>query len=230
MQPQHHLPGSKTGIRIQSVLDAFPDFSLGVLYLMTWIFPLALERKMVSHLVLVLIMEFIILHSSAFMGINIISNAKRSTKSWRLIGLGLFYTIFVGGFSLAFGVWWPIVAFWGLTLNRVMGIFLNQPPTGAERVTVMASWAVGTVFFLGSAVVSGVVPLPRLGITDKVIALQESQASGSWVEEPQTAMAFGFLYFTLMSIYELKIRSVITKIPQQALNRFNRPPQSPSNS
>ena len=58
--------------------------------------------------------------------------------------------------------------------------------------------AVMTVSYLALAMLTIFVPLPRLGIVFSIDSFQ-----GDWAREPYRALAFGFLYFLVLGIYEL---------------------------
>jgi len=202
-----NLRGSQTTgqrqISLSALLSALPDFGLATLFLITWITPDAFDEKMVSYLVLVMLMEFVIIHSSGFMGRVMIGEGDRKKRGLTLVGLGLFYTLFVGGFALSFEAWWPIAAFWGMTLNRILFILLGQVPKEEEKILLQKSWAVGALFYLGSVFLTVFAPIPELGISWEVVRDQEFTSEGLWVEDPEHAIACGFLYFSAVAVSEL---------------------------
>jgi len=170
-------------------------------FLVTWISPYYFHRKMVAYLVLLMVLEFIIMHSAVFMGHIIIGRTSRREKAWRVFRLGAFYTAFVVAFAVAFKAWWPLWAFWGLTLNKLLGLWLGQAPRGEEKVLLRRSWAAAGVFYLVFLFVAFVLlPVPELGITKAVIQTQQFPGSGALVDEPQRALAFGLLYFTALGL------------------------------
>lgn len=189
--------------RLGALFTALPDLGLGAVYLVTWIVPYAFGRRMVAHLMLVMLLEFIIVHSSGFMGSVLYSDARRVGKVTATLGFGVFYTLFVAAFALAFGTWWPIWAFGGLTLNRLLGAVVGQAPTGAEKAYVLKGWAIGVIFYLAFVFTTTLLPIPALGITSAVRASQDLPGSGLWIDAPQRVIAFGFLYFTAWGISDL---------------------------
>lgn len=186
-----------------TLLSALPDFGLAVLFLLTWIEPMVFDERMVSYLVLVMLMEFIIVHSSGFMGFVMVGDGDKKKRSLQLLGLGVFYTLFVIGFAVGFGEWWPVAAFWGMTANRILFILLGQVPKEEEKQYLAKSWAVGVLFYVLFAMITVMLPVPEFGITREVVWAQEFTSEGVWVEEPQTAIAFGFLYFFAVGLSEL---------------------------
>ncbi|HEY4612254.1 MAG TPA: hypothetical protein VII11_04670 [Bacteroidota bacterium] len=200
------LVRSKTpqpGVTLASWLSAVPDFALGAVFLVTWVAPYTFGELMVSYLVLVMLMEFIIIHSSVFLGSVFVADTPKRKKSLTLIGVGMFYTLFVGGFSLAFGEWWPLVAFWAMIVNRLLGVLLGKAPTGTEKDLLRKSWATNILWYLVFAFVTILLPMPEFGISSAVIARQDFSSEGIWIDEPYRAAAFGFLYFTAVGLTEL---------------------------
>lgn len=183
---------------------ALPDLILGAAFLMTWIEPTRLGPRVVEAFLLVMLLEFIVVHSGGFAGSVILSDRPRARKVAALAGMGLFYTLFVGGFGLAFKTWWPLASFWGLMLNRMASVLLGQAEPGDERAFASRGWAAGAVFYLGFAFVTVFLPLPRLGLTPEAVSALDLPGSGLWVSQPWRVLAFGFLYFTATGISELR--------------------------
>jgi len=194
---------TQSSITRASLLNALPDFGMGLTFILAWIAPGMFGKGMVSNLLLVMMMEFVILHSSAFMGVVLLSGMKRRKKSISLIGIGLLYSSFVVAFSYVFGSWWPVAAFWGMILNRLLGVLMKKPEPVNERIVLAKSWVVGMICYLGFVMVTSIVPLPAFGVTSDMITGVIGNAGGSWVEEPQTVLAFGFLYFCTTATSEL---------------------------
>jgi hypothetical protein len=207
--PPADSPGS--GSWLAGVFSALPDFGLAFAFLTTWISPGRLGDHMISYLMLLMLLEFIIVHSSGFMAGLMVSDVPRGKKTLWLFGLSCFYMLFVGAFALAFGTWWPLSAFWLLTLNRLSGVLLGQAPVGRESQMVMASWAVGALAYLLLAFATTLLPVPRLGITKAVVAAEHLPGTGLWVDEPQRVIAFGFLYFTVVALWELGAHAWVSR-------------------
>lgn len=182
---------------------ALPDLMLGLVFLVVWIDPARLGAAPVGPLMLAMLLEFIVVHSSGFMGTVMVGDLPRERKLVSLFGLGGFYTLFVAAFAVAFKTWWPLASFWGLMVNRLLSVLLGQPPVGEERAFAQRSWAVGALFYLVFAFVTIVLPLPRLGMTPAAVGAQDLPGSGLWVSQPWRVLAFGFLYFTATGLSEL---------------------------
>lgn len=194
---------SGAGITYRGLLAALPDFAIAGAFLYTWNDPFALGETAARYFMLTMLLEFIIVHSSGFMGSIVLARQDARRRMWMIIGLSLFYTLFVGGFALGFGTWWPVWAFWGLTLNRLLSILIGDVPEGRERQYVRAGWALSVMYYLGGVFATVFLPVPELGMTSSVRASLDLPGGGLWVDEPYRVMAFGVLYFGLAGLGEL---------------------------
>jgi len=194
---------AQRGLSFLDVISSLPSFGLSGLYFVTWISPLAIDTTMISYLMLVMLMEFIIMHSSAFMVSVAFEEIPRNKKVLRVAGLSLFYILFVAGFSAAFQTWWPMVAFLVLTLNRLLGLLIGKEPTGEEKNASHFFWGFSALMYIVLAAVTTIFPVPGFGITGEVVQLQEFSGDGLWEVEPQRVIAFGFLYFGAICLYDL---------------------------
>jgi hypothetical protein len=113
-----------------------------------------------------------------------------------------FYTLFVAGFALAFKTWWPLVSFWTLTFNRLLGLIVGATPDSERVAYLQRTWAIGAIFYVGFAGLTVMLPIPPLGITGAYRGGIPGE-DGLWVTEPWRALAFGFLYFTATGLSEL---------------------------
>ena len=179
------------GISLGTIIVALPDFQMAVVYIVTWFNPSTFGDKMIAHLILIMLFEFIVIHSSGFMGKEFIKSKKSA------VGLGLFYTVFVAIFSISFDTLWPLFLFWILTLNRFVGFLFNRK----DNTSI---WVVSLLFYMCSIFLTSFLPVPSLGITESVIQQQNlSNAGGLWVDKPQTVIFSGFLYFTAQGLNKL---------------------------
>ncbi|MEK6796942.1 MAG: hypothetical protein AABZ39_19365 [Spirochaetota bacterium] len=195
---------------VSRIITALPNAALAAFFLITWIKPYQFGDKVVSYLLLLMLMEFINVHAAGFLGSVIISKYGKVKKLFSIVGLGLFYTIFVGGFSLAFHVWWPLVAFWGLILNRLLSVFLGRTLDEDRKARLSVSWFGGALCYLVAVFLTLIPFIPALGITDAVISHQALPGSGIWIDEPYRVVAAGCIYFTgvtLISLFDFKIAS-----------------------
>jgi hypothetical protein len=192
-----------TRSRLTAALGAAPDFVLAGLALVTWIDPQRFGERLVGWFLVLMLVEFVVVHSAAFLGTVAFSAKSAAARARETLMLALFYTLFVGGFALAADAWWPLVSFWALIVNRLLGILLGAVPSGAERLYAMRSWAAGAMFMLGGVFVTVVLPLPAFGVRPEMLGAIGSNSSGAWVSEPHRVLAFAVLYFTAVGVSTL---------------------------
>jgi len=193
-------PPRGPGLSRAGVLQAIPDAALAAAFALAWARPDIAAPWLVRDLVLVMLYEFIVVHSTGFMGAAWFAATGRRGRVLMVLGLGLLYTLFVGGFAAAFGTWWPLLAFWGLTLNRALPMLLRQARPGEEGALVLRTWVAGVIFYLGFTALTVVADVPPLGLTPDVAAAVDLPGGGLWIDEPHRALAFGSLYFAATAL------------------------------
>lgn len=180
-----------------AVVNAAPDFAAAGAFLVTWIAPTTFGVQTVKRLMLVMLLEFIVVHSAAFMGIVALAPASRARRAAGILGFGAFYALFAAAMGLGFHSWWPVVAFAGLTANRLLGVLFGQVPDAEQQGFIRTGWAASVVCYVGGCFLTVLLPVPALGVTPAVVAAQHFSASGLWIAEPQRVLAFGVVYFGL---------------------------------
>lgn len=198
MKPLITLPAWLAGL-----IQAAPDLGLSAVFLITWLRPDTFGALAVKHLVLVMLLEFIVIHSAGFMGAATIAAGSPGKRLLVILGFGLFYSLFTGAFSLAFHTSWPFVSFWVLTANRMLGVVVSPAVDLKSANVVMGGWALNVVAYLGCCFLTVLAPMPRLGITPEVVKAQAFTGEGLWIDQPHTAIAFGCLYFLAVGLGEL---------------------------
>ncbi|KAB2924103.1 MAG: hypothetical protein F9K22_07240 [Bacteroidetes bacterium] len=196
-----------------NIVSGLPDLMLGITFLVTWIDPYALGDDMVPFLSMVMLLEFIIIHSSGFMTAFALRGGDKKKTLLIMAGLGAFYMLFAGAFAASFNSWWPVIAFGGLLLNRMLSVITGQAPEGKETDFAMMQWASNVFFYLMSVFAAIMLPLPELGVTHEQMA--HLDMSGEFVDEPHRMMAWGFLYFTLVSAVEFAMRNTSAAAPEK---------------
>ena len=98
---------------------AVPDAITAGVFLIAWIAPAVTGPERIRNLMLTMLIEFIVVHSSGFYGgIMAMSDTSRVKRTFALLGFAAFYMIFILGFSFAFDSTWPILAFAWLLGSR----------------------------------------------------------------------------------------------------------------
>ncbi len=181
------------------VLSSGLDLWLAAMFLITWFRPNTFGELSVHHLLFVMLLEFLVVHSTGFLGAVGARDVPRRERLLMYSALLVFYTLFAAGFSVMYGGWWPLLAFLGLTLSKFPTVVLRPPSLRGQSV-IIANWAAMTCLYLGGVFVTVVPPVPAFGITPEVIAAQNLGAEGVWPEEPYRVMAFGAFYFTGLAL------------------------------
>ena len=187
---------------------------MGLAFLATWIDPYSLGDGMISFALMVMLLEFIIIHSSAFIGSIMFGDTAKKKKVIALIGFSAFYMIFVLAFSVGFDDWWPVIAFTGLMLNRLLSVIVGDIPEGKERERVRGMWAINVLCYLVGVFATTLLPVPEFGITPDSITAAGFTGEGIWIDEPYRVLAFGFFYFTAVGIFEFANIWIHYKSPQ----------------
>ncbi|MFN8588419.1 MAG: hypothetical protein U0704_11550 [Candidatus Eisenbacteria bacterium] len=192
-------PASATWPHLASAL---PDFALATVCVLAWIAPESLHEGVVPWILLTMLVEFVVVHSAPFMGLQLVADMPAARKVRNVVAIGGFYSIFLLGFSLAFHAWWPFTSFWLLTLNRLTVLWFRQGESGREGATLRASWAAGALCYLGGVFLTTLAPVPRLGLTVGYVESLRLSGGGLWIEQPWRVVAFGALYFAAIGFFE----------------------------
>ncbi len=182
------------------LLAGLPDAVTAALFLITWIDPSIPGPEYVKNLMLVMLIEFIVMHSSAFYSVIASDNGgPRIKRSLCLTGLSVFYLAFVAAFAFLFDSTWPLFAFAWLFISRFIHLWVNPAQSGAEAGRMMTLWSTSALTYLTGAIATVTLPLPEFGITPDVIRSMHLPGSGEWVDRPYTVLAFGTLYFSVQA-------------------------------
>lgn len=191
---------------LAAALSFFGDAALAGAYLITWLAPHSAWARPIGTLMLLMMMEFIIIHSSAFMGKVWTEGAGLARRTRSMFGFGLFYLLMVAGFAAGFGAWWPVGAFTLLMVNRWLSMVFDPEPSAETRRRVERGWAVATGLYLAGAFATTLLPVPRFGIDDAARLAADLPGSGLWISQPHRVIAFGFVYFGLTALVEARHR------------------------
>ncbi len=203
--------------RIARWASALPDAVTSAFFLSVWIAPAWWGAGAIRTGMLMMLVEFILLHATAMLGSMLLqSDGDRDKRRHRLAlvaSLGGFYLLFIAAWSYQFRAWWPLLAFGWLLLGKAWQAF--QPlPGEARRRRMQSDWAIGAMAYLAGVFLTVFVPVPRLGMSGAIVAEAGLPGGGLWVSQPQTVIAFGAFYFAVLAI--TKARGTLLRHAQHA--------------
>ena len=185
------------------LLSAFPDAVTAGGCLIVWIAPRAFGNDAVKSVLLMMMMEFILVHATGFFTMVASPDGTRPTRRIAMLaGLSLFYMLFVGVWSYVFLAWWPVIVFVWLVVGKVGWIYANPRDRSDETGRQMVAWAFSVAAYLGGVFGGLFLPLPRLGLDDATVASLHIAMKGEWMEHPHTAIAGAVIYYTALALYK----------------------------
>jgi hypothetical protein len=190
---------------LRRLAGAAPDAALAGLYLWCWIEPTAWRKTLVAELMLVMLVEFLVVHSGPFFGMLATSDAvvkERATRLKILLGLGCVYLLFAGGMAAAFESWGPVLLFAWLIGAKLVAILAGRGTAVREQARQMAFWGLSVLFYLGAVFATLLLPVPKLGVV-RHGHYYGVPGSGEWVSHPNTVIAAGLIYFGALALVKL---------------------------
>lgn len=181
-------------------LSALPDAITATAFVSLWIAPLWLGTRAISNALLTMLVEFVLVHAAGMLGGLLESRAhSRRAQVAALLGFGMLYGAFIAAFAFAFGEWWPVLVFAWLVLGKLQDLFSTSPADPMHRQQRQTMWAFQVVAYLAAVFATVILPIPRLGITEAIQPQLGLTGGGLWVEQPQTVVVAGALYFGLLA-------------------------------
>jgi hypothetical protein len=178
------------------MLAATADLALASVFLIVWVWPYTFGRLVYRELALLFFLEFLVIHSSAFLGCLSTIQTRTRNKIGIVAGCCAFYTLSVLGYSYVHDTMWPLVFFWTLMATKFIPLFTSYARDW-DRAVLVARAAVGTMAYLAAMILGAFLPIPRFGWPEGL-----SLGEGIIEAEPYRLMFAGMLYFTLMGFYE----------------------------
>lgn len=204
------------------LLAATPDALTALAFALAWTRPDLFGAQHIRDLMLVMLIEFLVVHSSGFYaGILALGDLGRARLTLMYLALAAFYMLFILAFSLSFDSTWPLWSFGWLMLSRFAHLWLAPADTGKEVGRMMGLWAASVAAYLFGAFATVMLPFPALGITPAVIASLHLSGSGEWIEQPYTVLAFGFIYFGIQALIKYYVSAPARRLsPHTARHRI----------
>ncbi len=184
-------------------LDAFTGLAVSVLFdagvagvfLMTWLNPATGAAAPVALLLLVMMVEFLLIHGTVFLETTWLSDETVKRRLRTMGFITILYMAMAAGFAAGFSSWFPIIAVAVLVANRVLAVMFEPQPGPVARRASERRWLRDVVLYLTAAFMTVLIPFPRLGLTDGVVASLDLPGSGLWIDKPHRVMAAGVFYF-----------------------------------
>ena len=190
--PDPALPPTE---HIARTVAALPDAITACFFLLLWIVLQWLGPTALRTGLLMMLVEFILMHATGILGGMALANAGDARRRWKPILLfGAFYLLFIGAWSWIFRAWWPLLALAWLIAGK-LALAWQPLPDADKRDRLQSDWGISALAYLGGVFVTLLLPLPRLGLGVDVVAAAQLPGSGEWVDKPHTVVAFGLLYF-----------------------------------
>ncbi|MFH0990333.1 MAG: hypothetical protein V1799_10010 [bacterium] len=200
-------------IHWRDAVSALPDFALGIVYLLTWIFPSMFSTGFLSTLFLTLCLECITILFAYPIELEHISDDSPEKKQKTIRNLVLVFLTCCSVLSVVFQVPWPMVAGTMVMLNRLMAVLLGNIPTGKEKASVRIRAVVSVLLILWSfTIVQAIssfpgIGLPSFGITNTIRAQERL-----FLMDPVEVLAFGFCYYSSLGVFELCFQFIMQRL------------------
>lgn len=193
---------------------ALPDAITCGLFVLTWFEPFRFGPAAVKTGLIVMLLEFLVVHSSGFFAVLVYDpEASRAKRTLSVLGLSLFYLLFVLAWAASFSEWWPLGAFAWLIGSRLGSIWIDPLPLENERTRQIVFWAVSVVLYLAGVFATVDTPLPHFGIPPELVPSLGLSGGGVWIEEPHRVIAFGALYFGGLAAVKLFVPALTARRP-----------------
>lgn len=188
------------------ILGGVPDFVTAAGCWLSWQRPEVLGAEWVKIMVIVVLTEFFVIHSGAFMAA--FGNMPR-TRRGRIgahLGLASFYFLFIATFAFSLDAHWLFGAFGWLFFSKLL---VTWSTTRGARLAIreqMIDWPFAVAAYLGGLFAGFTMfEAYRGGVSDEVFAAAGLAGAGLFEDQPWVALAGGALYFGAMGLYRLRL-------------------------
>ncbi len=192
---------------------------LSAMFLFTWIWPVALGLGQVSNLAVLVLVEIALVAAFFFIvplllimpALDSLPRSERSDREGfrKLIKISigavvLLFTPFVIIMPLYNGQYFALLLILYSVIIRVRVIKQVAKKNGVKS-TIIVEWVLSMVLLLLTAPIVFALPMPRFGLsyefmTAYTAAIEKTGSTGGiFTRNPEAALAFGVLYFGLLS-------------------------------
>ena len=187
-------------ISIFSLIDLALTCYMAYIFLSLWLRPQASDVETIYNFSVLMAFEFIMVHSGVFMSV-----LGRSWKGW------LFFILIYGLFAFVFNLFVTdnriLFLYGGVVLSRMLsGIMTSDETEKAQKANYSVVYVL-IYFFLIFFVAMHSFLIPEFGLTDDFLESSGYRDNiiigGLFTDTPYTAMCFGALYYTALSLVAL---------------------------
>ncbi len=198
------MPGQPQSLPLpRRIAHAVPDAVTAGIFLYAWWAPFAWRKTLVAELMLVMLIEFILVHAAPFLGsIALAPNLSTRERVKTFALFTFFYSLFVITYSTTFRSWWPALGFVWLVTAKLFPMLTGTRQPDREQQRMMGYWGVSVACYMLAITATLFLPVPEFGINRHGSAYG-IPGSGEWVSRPHILIAAGFLYFGLLSLTRL---------------------------
>lgn len=186
-------------------LAAIPDFLTAAGLVLIWLRPDLPPGPWVAAGMLTLLMEFFVVHAGGFYMVIAMGKASKAQRTRQLSGLAAFYLVLVAACAWMMQAWWMVGAFGWLTVSRIVMLWRAPAASESQLKLAIITWAASVFFFLMAVALGASIPWPALGLTPEAVAASGIGRGANWLDQPQSAVAGGLLYFIAMGVVRAAI-------------------------
>ncbi len=185
-----------------AIIACAPSLSLAYILFNVWLDPMAWDQgSWVPYGVGLLLMEFLILHSSVFITHYAATHQAFSDKLKSFVGLVALYSLMGTGFALSTDSPTLLIMLIAIMVSRFVSALRadsTQDGTFSRRA------ALGIVAYLMITAGTVFIAIPEMGITTSVVQeVYPNRGGGVWERYPHRPIVGAAVYFCLMGVAEL---------------------------
>ena len=176
---------------------------VAAMFFLSWWWPMSVDHgRWVKLGVGILVIEFLVMHSSAFL-ISVSASKQGEVKRRSLLGLGALYAFFGLVIAVSFHSWEILASFVAVMSGRFWSAWVGGDDANTAMFRFRA--AAATVLYIGLVFLTILLPVPQGGITPAVLReVWPNAGTGLWQRHPETALATGAMYFLLLGLIEAR--------------------------